>query len=143
MLASLTLVTAALAGCSSGSSSSGGGSKPGSAATPAAPAATATFTGDLTGTMTVNLCTDAGDASIFVKVDGDSTQYLGTVTATQLSFIGPEAQAWAPDHTKDPTVPTKITSGSGGFSVDGVHAYYELPGQASKEIVVSGKILCP
>jgi hypothetical protein len=146
VLSALSLATLALAGCSAGGNSTagaGGGSSSGSGGTSAGNAATATFSGDLTGTIQMNVCTGTGADSIFLLVKGDSTKYSGVVSADGVGFLGPKAYAWARDLDKNPTKPQPITSGSGGWTLDGVHVYYELPGQTTQEITLSGKVLCP
>ena len=145
ILSALSLAALALAGCSSGGNSTagaGGGSQSGSG-TSAGNAATATFTGDLTGTIQMNICTDSGADSIFLLVKGDSTKYSGVVSTNGVGFVGPKAWAWARDVDKDPTKPQPISGGRGGYTVDGVHAYYELPGAATQEITLAGKLVCP
>lgn len=141
VLSTLSLAALALAGCSSGGNSTagaGGGSQSGSGGTSAGNAATATFAGDITGTIEMNLCTDSGADSIFVLIKGDSTKYLGNVSADGVGFVGPKAVDWARDLDKDPTKPVAITGGTGGYSVDGVHVYSD-----SQEITLSGKLVCP
>ena len=145
ILSALSLAALALAGCSSGGNSTagaGGGSQSGSG-TSAGNAATATFTGDLTGTIQMNICTDSGADSIFLLVKGDSTKYSGVVSTNGVGFVGPKAWAWARDLDKDPTKPQPISGGTGGYTVDGVHVYYELPGATTQEITLSGKLVCP
>ena len=138
VLSALSLATLALAGCSSGGNSTAGAGGGGSQGNSGGTSATATFTGDITGTIQMNLCTDSGADSIFVLITGDSTKYLGNVSADGVGFVGPDAADWARDLDKDPTQPVAITGGTGGYSVDGVHVY-----SGTKEITLSGKLVCP
>jgi hypothetical protein len=142
-LSILFLTALALAGCSTGGTSTtgaGGGSTSGSGGNSAGTAASASFSGDLSGTIAMNLCNDSGDDSVFFIIGG--TKYPGLVSADQLSFVGPDAKDWILDKSAG-AVPVAITSGSGGYTVDGVHVHYELAGDTTQTITVSGKLLCP
>lgn len=147
-LSTLSLIGLALAGCSAGGSSSGSGSGSssgsggGSSPSSGGAAATATFTGDLTGTIAMNLCTDSGVDSIFVFVKGDTTKYLGSVSADDLGFVGPDAKDWSIDKGAG-VAPVALSGGSGGYTVDGVKVHYNLPGSPVQEITVTGKLVCP
>ena len=147
VLSALSLAALALAGCSTGGNStagagggSGSGSGSGSGGTSAGNAATATFTGDLSGTIVMNICNDSGDDSVFFVIKG--TKYPGLVSADQLSFVGPDAKDWILDKSAG-AVPVAITSGSGGYTVDGLTVHYELAGDTTQTITTSGKLLCP
>lgn len=144
----LSLVALALAGCSSGGNSTagaGGGStgSGGGSSGSSGSAATATFSGDISGTVSMNLCTDSGADSITVLVKGDSQKYLGSVSATGLGFLGPDGHAFARDLGKSTVMPKAISGEPGGYSVDGVQAFYELPGDTPQSITFSGKLVCP
>ena len=149
LCATFALTAAALAGCSaasggtagsSGAGSSGSSGSSASSSSSSSSPATATFTGDLTGTIVMNICNDSGDDSVFFVIGG--TKYPGLVSPDQLSFVGPDAKDWILDKSAG-AAPVAITSGSGGYTVDGVHVHYELAGDTTQAITVSGKLLCP
>jgi hypothetical protein len=132
-----------LSGC--GSSSSGGSSSGGSpaasqspttATTAAGPAGAATFDGDFNGVLTMNLCTTGKIGSVQATVDGDeSTDYLGSVSATELNFKGPQGGIYA-------TKPgTEITVRGGTFDTDGLVLTDTLITQ--KSVTVHGDLTCP
>jgi hypothetical protein len=134
----------ALAGCasgqggsSSGSSGAGGSSSGGSGSGSTAGAA---FTGDLKGSVEMNLCTDSGADSITVHIDGDSGSYVGSVSATQIGFVGPDAEAWVVD--KSHALPAAVTAGSGGYRLDGV-VIHSTTSSPAKSITVTGELDCP
>ena len=142
VVSALSVAALALAGCSTGGGSgSGGGSTGGSGGSGGGSSATATFTGDLTGSIVMNTCTDGGSDSVFFVIAGDSSKYPGSISADQLGFVGPDAKAWSLD--KSGPAPVAITTGSGGFTLDGVKVHYTLPGSPTEEVTVSGKLLCP
>jgi hypothetical protein len=127
-----------LAGC--GSSSSGGSP---AASTPATTAATtdtsaggATFDGDFKGELTLNLCTSGNIGSVKATVDGDdATDYLGSVSATELNFKGPQGGIYG---TKSGTT---ITFKGGTFDTDGLVLTDTLITQ--KSVTVHGDLTCP
>jgi hypothetical protein len=136
-----------LAGC--GSSSSGGSSaatQPPAASATTPPAATggdtsssagATFDGDFKGVLTLNLCTNGNaQGSVKATVDGDSaTNYLGSVSATELSFLGPKGGIYS-------TKPgTKITISGGTWNVDGLVLTDDVITHNS--VTVHGTLTCP
>jgi hypothetical protein len=127
-----------LAGC--GSSSSGGSpavsTPPTTAATTDASAGGATFDGDFKGELTMNLCTAGHIGSVKATVDGDdSTDYLGSVSATELNFKGPQGGIYS---TKSGTT---ITIKGGTFDTDGLVLTDELITQ--KSVTVHGNLTCP
>jgi hypothetical protein len=141
LLSALSFATLALAGCSTGGNSTAGAGG-GAGGSSGGSSATATMSGDLTGTVTMNLCTDGGADSIKVTVKGDSTSYLGQVSQTGFGFVGPDGDAYARDTTQSSVVPIAIAGEPGGYTVDGVQAFYKVGG-ASKSVTLSGKLVCP
>jgi hypothetical protein len=128
-----------LVGCSSSSS---GGNAP--ATTPPTIAATtdssaaaggASFDGDFKGVLTMNLCTGK-IGSVKATVDGDdATDYLGSVSATELNFKGPGGGIFS---TKSGT---EITVDGNTFDTDGLVLTDTLITQ--KSVTVHGDLSCP
>jgi hypothetical protein len=138
----------ALAGC--GSSSSGGqaATPPAAGSTQSATAPTqtsapssssgATFDGDFTGTLSMNLCTSSGIGSVKASVDGDSaTNYLGSVSGTELSFMGPSGGIYSTKPGDHPTV----SSDGNSFNVDGLVLTDDVI--THKSVTVHGTLTCP
>jgi hypothetical protein len=135
LLVALPLV---LAGC--GSSSSGGSpatsTPPTTAATTDTSTGGATFDGDFKGALTLNLCAPGNIGSVQATVDGDdATDYLGSVSATELNFKGPQGGIYS---TKSGTT---ITIKAGTFDTDGLVLTDELITQ--KSVTVHGDLTCP
>lgn len=131
-----------LAGC--GGSSSGGSpaaSTPATIATTAtatadAAAGGATFDGNFKGGLTLNLCTAGHIGSVMATVDGDdATDYLGSVSTTELNFKGPQGGIFS---TKPETT---ISFKAGTFDTDGLVLTDELITQ--KSVTVHGDLTCP
>ena len=124
-------VALALAGCtptSTPNSSSGGGQAAGSSAT---------FSGSESGKVSMNLCTDGGNDSIFVVVDGSSTKLPGVVSKTDMNFDGTDAI-----YHLDKTGPMPQFSTDGNtVTLDGVKLTSIL--KPSNVLTFSGKITCP
>jgi hypothetical protein len=135
----LALVSAvSVAGCKSSSAAGSGGGGTSTAAAVAAGGSTATFSGDFSGTMSLNLCTAGNIGSLKVKVNGDSTVYLGSVSATSMGFVGPAGGPFTLTETsKKPTASSDGTT----FDVTGVVLSDET--LTHKSITVSGTLHCP
>jgi hypothetical protein len=126
------LVLSACSASGGTAGSSGGGSSSGSGST-----ATAKVSGDYTGTIEPNNCASTGAMAIFVVIG--KTKYLGTLTAKEASFVGPDAVEFTTIADKDPALPT-ISSDGNTFSLSSVHVYDLIGG---KSAVFDGTLTCP
>ena len=107
-----------------------GGSKP-------ATTSTATFSGSSSGKAVMNLCTDSGADSIFVTVDGTTTQLPGVVSKTNMDFDGKDSI-----YTIDKTGPLPQFSTDGNtVTLDGVKLKSVI--DPTKSVTFSGKVTCP
>ena len=124
-------VALALAGCSPSSapnSSSGGGQVAGSSAT---------FSGSESGKVTMNLCANGDNDSIFVVVDGSTTKLPGVVSKNDMNFDGEDSI-----YHLDKTGPMPQFSTDGNtVTLDGVKLTSIL--KPSNAVTFSGKITCP
>jgi hypothetical protein len=99
-------------------------------------AASATFDGAFKGALTMNLCTSATLGSVKATIDGDSaSNYLGSVSATELNFSGPKGGIYS---TK-PGTAIKVSSGT--FDVDGLVLTDDVITHQS--VTVHGTLTCP
>jgi hypothetical protein len=94
-----------------------------------------TLTGDFTGKMTTNLCSGS-IMSVTVVVDGDSTKYLGSISAKSAGFIGPSGGTFVAIST----FPTVSADGR-TFTLDHV-ALYD-PTLTKKTVTATGTLVCP
>jgi hypothetical protein len=95
------------------------------------------FSGAFSGSISATLCT-GGIASIAVTVDGDSSSpYRGSISATQMGFVGPDAADYS---LKAGQAKTTVSGDQNTFSVD--HATL-VDLISKKSIVVSGSVTCP
>ncbi|MCW2785174.1 MAG: hypothetical protein JWP74_1691 [Marmoricola sp.] len=143
----LALVT--LAGCGSSGGSSGSSTPPASGptgstsgstgstpSTPSGSTATMTFTGSFSGSVSVNLCSGPV-ASIKVTVKGDSTTYNGSISATEMGFVGPAAA----DYTlKEGDAKPTVSADGNTFTV---HNATLIDLISKKSVVVNGSVTCP
>jgi hypothetical protein len=101
----------------------------------------ATFDGDFKGTLSMNLCTSAASGnigSVKATVDGDSaSNYLGSVSATELGFVGPGGG----DYVSPPGTKIQVSNGGNTFNVEGVKLEDET--LTHKAITVHGSLTCP
>lgn len=122
------LSTISLAACKSSAPSNNNGG---------ATAPTASFSGDLSGTMTLGLCT-GGIGSLQVTVSGDSNTYVGSVSGKSMGFVGPGGGPFAvPTGGQDPTA----ASDGNSFDVNGVVLKDNT--LTHKSITVKGTLTCP
>jgi hypothetical protein len=130
----------ALAACKSDTTSAANGAAPTGAATTAAVqggGASATFSGDLSGTMTLGLCTGS-IGSLQVHVTGDDTKYLGSVSGRSMGFIGPDGGPFG-----IPTGGQLPTAAADGNSFDVTGVVLSDTTLTQKKITVSGTLHCP
>jgi hypothetical protein len=137
----------ALAGCgSSGGSKDASTTPPTSGSTPpavgstqspdAASTSTMTFTGSFSGSVSVNLCSGSV-ASIKVTVKGDSTAYNGSISATEMGFVGPAAADYS---LKEGDAKPTVSADGNTFSV---HDATLIDLISKKSVVVNGSVTCP
>jgi hypothetical protein len=94
------------------------------------------LSGAFTGTITASLCT-AGIASIAVTLNGDSTTYHGSISATSFGFVGPDAADYS--LASGQPKPTAAADGS-SFTVTGVTLVDLVSG---KRLTATGTATCP
>ncbi|MFL6059692.1 MAG: hypothetical protein ACJ72E_00570 [Marmoricola sp.] len=136
----LGVVALVATGCSSSTPTSAPTSTPPTsgitAPSSAAPAGTITLSGDLDGTATASLCT-SGVASVQVKIDGDDSTYVGSISARSFGFVGPDAADYS--LKKGAVLPTASADGT-SFSVGGATLVDLVSG---KTVTATGTVTCP
>jgi len=93
--------------------------------------------GSGSGRVVMNLCTDSGDESIFVTVNGSSEKLPGGISKDAMSFNGSDSI-----YSLDKSGPLPRVSADGNtFTLDGVKLTSVL--DSSKEVTFSGTLTCP
>lgn len=143
LLISSGVTLSLLTGCSSSDSTADSkaagspSSAPSSASKDASAPAGLTMSGDLSGTMAIRLCTDSGVASLEVSVKGDDMTYNGSISATQIGFVGPAAAAFA---LQDGSAKPTVSSDGNSFTVKDA-TLVDLINK--KTVTVTGVVNCP
>jgi hypothetical protein len=134
------VIVVGLAACSGNSAAGAGGgsgAKSGGGSGTTSSGSSASFSGSESGKVVMNLCTDSGDDSIFVTVNGSSDKLPGEVSKDNLGFNGSDSI-----YTIDKTGPMPQVSTDGNtITLDGVKVKSAL--DPSKVLTFSGKITCP